>query len=262
MQVDESKLSRRTTMLTGFSGEQKSTLGEIILPVNAEGVNLYTNFLVLDCQSPYNAILGRPWIHELKAIPSTYHQMIKFPTKWGEAKVESTQAKQNMEELDEVSIDPDQPDHKVFIGSRLPDDVRKQLVKFLKEHRNSFAWSHEDMVGIDLEVMVHRLQVNLDHQPIKQKRRKFVPERNKVINEEIQKLFDIGSVREVKYPNWLANVMVVKKKNGKWRVCIDFTDLNKACPKDSFPLPHIDMLVDATAGHELLSFMDAYSGYN
>ncbi|KAK1568798.1 hypothetical protein Q3G72_028909 [Acer saccharum] len=167
-----------------------------------------------------------------------------------------------MEELDEVSIDPNQPDHKVLIGSRLPADVRKQLVEFLKERRNSFAWSHEDMIGIDPEVMVHRLQVDPDHQPVKQKRRKFAPERNKVINEEIQKLFDIGSVREVKYLDWLANVMVVKKKNEKWRVCIDFTDLNKACPKDSFPLPHIDMLVDATARHELLSFMDAYSGYN
>ena len=100
------------------------------------------------------------------------------------------------------------------------------------------------------------------HPPVKQKRRKFAPERNKVVNEEVQKQLDIGSVREVHYLDWLANVVVVRKKNGKWRVCIDFTDLNKACPKDSFPLPHIDMLVDATAGHELLSFMDAFSGYN
>ena len=118
------------------------------------------------------------------------------------------------------------------------------------------------MVGIDPKLIVHQLQVDPDHQPVKQKRRKFTPERNKIINEEIQKLIDIGSMKEVKYPNWLTNVVVVKKKNGKWRVCIDFTDLNKACPKDSFPFPHIGMLVDATAGHELLSFMDAYSGYN
>ncbi|KAL5847401.1 hypothetical protein ACOSQ3_010925 [Xanthoceras sorbifolium] len=115
---------------------------------------------------------------------------------------------------------------------------------------------------INPEVLVHRLQVDPDYPPVKQKMRKFAPERNKVINEEIQKLIDIGSVREVNYPDRLANVVVVKKKNGKWRVCIDFTDLNKACPKDSFPLPHIDMMVDATAGHELLSFMDAFSGYN
>ncbi|KAK0592545.1 hypothetical protein LWI29_021084 [Acer saccharum] len=91
MQVDESKLSRRTTMLTRFSGEQKNTLGEIVLPVYAEGVNLYINFLVLDCQSPYNTILGRPWIHELKAIPSTYHQLIKFPTKWGVKEIKGEQ---------------------------------------------------------------------------------------------------------------------------------------------------------------------------
>ncbi|KAJ0433317.1 putative nucleotidyltransferase, Ribonuclease H [Helianthus annuus] len=68
-------------------------------------------------------------------------------------------------------------------------------------------------------------------------------------------------IREVKYPKWLANVVVVQKKNGKWRVCVDFTDLNKACPKDPFPLPHIDSMVDATAGHELLTFMDASSGF-
>ncbi|KAL5567021.1 hypothetical protein UlMin_030185 [Ulmus minor] len=118
------------------------------------------------------------------------------------------------------------------------------------------------MTGIDPAIAVHRLQVDPDHPPFKQKRRKIAPERNKAVNEEVQKLLDIGSVREVHYPDWLANVVIVRKKNGKWRVCIDFTDLNKACPKDSFPLPHIDMLVDATAGHELLSFMDAFSGYN
>ena len=69
-------------------------------------------------------------------------------------------------------------------------------------------------------------------------------------------------IREVYYPDWLANVVMVKKANGKWRMCVDFTDLNKACPKDSYPLPRIDQLVDSTAGHKLLSFMDAFSGYN
>ena len=69
-------------------------------------------------------------------------------------------------------------------------------------------------------------------------------------------------IREVYYPDWLANVVMVKKTNGKWRICVDFTDLNKACPKDSYPLPRIDQLVDSTTGHKLLSFMDAFSGYN
>ena len=83
-----------------------------------------------------------------------------------------------------------------------------------------------------------------------------------MINEEVSKLLQAGAIREVEYPEWLANVVLVKKANGKWRLCIDFTDVNRACPKDSFPLPGIDLIVDATTGHELLSFMDAFSGYN
>ena len=79
--------------------------------------------------------------------------------------------------------------------------------------------------------------------------------------EEVRKLLEAGFI-EVYYPDWLANVVVVKKPNEKWRMCIDFTDLNRACPKDSYPLPRIDTLVDSTARHELLSFMDAFSGYN
>ena len=79
--------------------------------------------------------------------------------------------------------------------------------------------------------------------------------------EEVRKLLEAGFIREVYYPDWLVNVVMVKKNNGKWRMCVDFTDLNRACPKDSYPLPRIDTLVDSTARHELLSFMDAFSGY-
>ena len=83
-----------------------------------------------------------------------------------------------------------------------------------------------------------------------------------MINEEVDKLLQEKAIREVEYPKWLANFVLVKKANGKWRLCIDFTDVNRACPKDRFPLPWIDLIIDATAGHELLSFMDAFSGYN
>ena len=75
-------------------------------------------------------------------------------------------------------------------------------------------------------------------------------------------MLEVDFIREVFYPDWLVNVVMVKKSNGKWRMCVDFTDMNKACPKDSFPLPRIDQLVDSTARHKLLSFMDAFSGYN
>ena len=98
--------------------------------------------------------------------------------------------------------------------------------------------------------------------PVRQKKRVFAPERDNAIKEEVQKLATAQFIREVYYSNWLANVVMVKKTNGKWKMCVDFTDLNKACPKDSCPLPRIDQLVDSTAGHQLLSFMDAFSGYN
>ena len=118
------------------------------------------------------------------------------------------------------------------------------------------------MQGILAEVIVHHLNVNPECKPVRQKRRNFAPERQRVINEEVKKLLAAKFIREVHYPDWSANVVMVKKANGKWRICIDYIDLNKACPKDSFPLPKIDQLVDATSGHKLLSFMDAFSGYN
>ena len=118
------------------------------------------------------------------------------------------------------------------------------------------------MGGVDPVVITHRLNVNPFFKSVKQKRRSFALKRQKEINEEVGKLLQAKVIREVEYLEWLANVILVKKANGKWRICIDFTDINRACPKDSFPLPRIDLIIDATAGHELLSFMDSFSGYN
>ena len=118
------------------------------------------------------------------------------------------------------------------------------------------------MGGIDPTVITHRLNINPSFKFVKQKRKSFSPERQKAIDEEVNKILQAKAIREVEYPDWLNNVVLVKKVNGKWRLYIDFTDINRACPKDSFPLPRIDLIVVAIAGHELLSFMDAFSGYN
>ena len=118
------------------------------------------------------------------------------------------------------------------------------------------------MGGIDPAVITHKLNVSPSFKPVKQKRRRFAPKRQKAINEEVGKLLQANSIREVEYPEWLANVVLIKKVNGKWRLCIDFTYINRACLKDSFSLPRIYLIVDATAGLELLSFMNAFSGYN
>ena len=82
------------------------------------------------------------------------------------------------------------------------------------------------------------------------------------IMDKVNKLLAANFIREVYYPEWLVDVVMVKKANEKWRMCIDFTDLNSACPKDSFPLPRINQLIDSTVEHKLLTFMDAFFRYN
>ncbi|XP_075096135.1 uncharacterized protein LOC107781424 [Nicotiana tabacum] len=179
------KIIPRCITLTGFNNAVERTSREISLPVLAGGVTLETIFHVMNQETAYNAIIGRPWIYAMRAVPSSFYQVIKFPTPWG-------------------------------IFSIRGEPHKKEIQRSI----------------------------------------------NEAVSEEVDKLLANGSIRESKYSQWVANVVVVKKKNGKWRMCVDFTDLNKACPKDSFPLPYIDQLIDATARHELLSFLDAYSGYS
>ena len=238
-------------------------------------------------------LLGRPSLNAIRFVPSVYHMVIKFPTANGVGLVRGNQRiarecysasmKQNtvdnsypdeLDMRDEVTTRPapseelepvqlvDQPEHLVYIGSKLAEGIRSSLIRFLKKNMKVFAWKQEDMGGVDPEVITHKLNVNPSYKPVNQKRRSLALKRKKAINKEVGKLLQAQAIREVEYPEWLANVVLVKKANDKWRLCIDFTDINKACPKDSFHLPRIDLIVDAMAGHELLSFMDAFSCYN
>ncbi|RVX01390.1 Transposon Ty3-G Gag-Pol polyprotein [Vitis vinifera] len=130
----------------------------------------------------------------------------------------------------------DQP-RELRIGSDLSTDERDSLIQLLRSYLNIFAWSYEDTPGLDPSIIQH-------------------------LKGEIQKQPSVGFLLVVKYLEWLANVIPVPKKDGKVRVCFDFRDLNKANPKDDFPLPHIDMLVDSTTGHSMLSFMDGFFWYS
>nr|KYP53965.1 Transposon Ty3-I Gag-Pol polyprotein [Cajanus cajan] len=118
------------------------------------------------------------------------------------------------------------------------------------------------MPGIDANLICHKLEIHKEAKPVSQRKRKVDGERREAIIAKTQKLLNAGFIREVRYTTWLANVVLVKKSSGKWRMCFDSTDLNQACPKDSYPLPSIDRLVDGASRHALLSFLDAYSGYN
>ena len=244
---------------------------------------------MVDYSSVYNGILGRPTLNLWKAATSTYHLTIKFPTEYGIGELRGNQVaahecyismlemedhQQTMcieeqqttaelvEEWEEIVLDESRPGWTTRMGTLASPMIRQDLASFLRMNQDVFAWSHKDMPGIDPSVIVHRLNVNSASLPIRQKKQVFAQKRDKVVAEEVRKLLDAGFIREVYYLDWLANVVMVKKNNGKWRMCVDFTDLNRVCLKDSYPLPRIDTLVDSTARHELLSFMDAFSGYN
>jgi len=118
------------------------------------------------------------------------------------------------------------------------------------------------MLGISREVTEHALKIRLGSKPVKQRLCHFDKEKRRAFGEEITKLLAVGFIKEVYHPEWIANPVLVQKKNGKWRICVDYTSLNKPCPKDMFPLPHIDQVVDSTSGCETLCFLDAYSGYH
>ncbi|XP_050881388.1 uncharacterized protein LOC127084911, partial [Lathyrus oleraceus] len=132
----------------------------------------------------------------------------------------------------------------------------------LHEYVDVFAWSYQDMPGLDTDIVVHKLPLQPDCPPVKQKLRRARPDMALKICDEVKRQFDAGFLAVAKYPQWVANIVPVPKKDGKVRMCVDYRDLNKASPKDDFPLPHIDTLVDNTAKFAVFSFMDGFSGYN
>uniref|UniRef100_A0A2N9F8W7 Integrase catalytic domain-containing protein n=1 Tax=Fagus sylvatica TaxID=28930 RepID=A0A2N9F8W7_FAGSY len=230
-------LSRTEGPLSGFSGETVVPSGKVTINVRAGTVSSPTEFFVLNAFSPYNAILGRPWLHRMGAVPSTLHQRLRFPTPQGVMEIRGDQLngedreerhpqEKCVEKLVPVTIAEGESQRQFLIGDSLSEEHKSQLLALLDKYQDVFAWTPYEAPGVDPEFVCHELNVSPEYKP------------------------------------WLSNTVVVKKKNGKWRVCVDFTDLNKACPKDPFPLPKIDQLVDSTAGHERMSFLDAFQGYH
>ena len=136
------------------------------------------------------------------------------------------------------------------------------MVDFLRKNVDVFAWDAYETLGVDPNFICHHLNVNPSIILRRQQPRRLSKEHAEAVKNEVTKLKQVGAIKEVFYPQWLANTVVVKKKTGKWRVCVDFIDLNKACPKNPFPMPRIDQLVDAMVGHPWMSFLDTFQGYH
>jgi hypothetical protein len=153
-------------------------------------------------------------------------------------------------------------EQKVLLGSQLSGEQEKTLLRFMFNNKDVFAWSANDLCGVNRDVIEHSLNVDPAIRPMKKKLRKMSDDKAEGARNKVKRLLSAKVIRQVTYPEWLANTVMVKKANGKWRMCIDFMDVNKACLKDEFPLLRIDSLVDAVATLELMSLLDCYSGYH
>ncbi|CAA7018242.1 unnamed protein product [Microthlaspi erraticum] len=199
MGFENSALIGGRTPLTGFAGETTYSMGTIQLPIKAGGITKTVDFVVVDRPAPFNAILGRPWLYTMKAVASTYHQCVKFPTPWGTKTIRGCQRASRdcymgsylRAEKSPVCIDETDPERRVGIGIDLAKPIRDELIAFLKENISTFAWSTADMPGIDTRITSHELNVDPTFKPMKQKRRKLGPDRAKAVNDEVDRLLKL-----------------------------------------------------------------------
>ncbi|GKA60386.1 reverse transcriptase domain-containing protein [Tanacetum coccineum] len=265
-------------------GASSEPLGQIAMLVKIvdeiHSTSAWMNFMVIRSPSQHNAIIGRPDIRKIYAVPSTAHGMLKFPVEGGTVTLQSSRvipmectmifgpsthpptANQVLEEKINIAIHPEYPEQTVAIGSTLTEKERKKLCSLLKQNLDIFAWRPADMTGVPRNIAEHRLNIREGYSLVRQKKRGQAPKRNKAIQEEVEKLVDAGIMKEVHYHSWLSNPVMVKKHDGTWRMCVDFKDLNNACPKDYYLLPKIDWKVESLCGYSFKCFLDAYKGYH
>nr|GEX86391.1 reverse transcriptase domain-containing protein [Tanacetum cinerariifolium] len=222
----------------------------------------------------------RPGVRMLQAVPSTGHRMLKISVEGGVITLKSSKlvslecamvsrpeetpsaTKSIIEEIVKLAINPEYPEQTVMIGSTLTEGGHNKLCGLIQRNLDIFAWKHANMTGVPRHIAEHCLNVREGCSPVRQKKKGQAADRNQAIQEEVKKLVEAEIMREVHYHNWLSNPVVVKKHDDSWRMCVDFKDLNKACPKDDYPLPEIDWKVESLCGFPFKCFLDAYKCYH
>jgi hypothetical protein len=259
-------------------------------------------FDIVDMVYPYNAIMGRGSINKFEAAIHGLYLFMKIPGPQGAITVYGNQqAMRNIErdfvpgkrnvhyltaqrEVPEatsttakehekaqlqsnngtktVPLDQATPKQTVIISEDLTSHDEERLLSCLSKNKDVFAWSALDLVGVSSSVIEHSLGIDPSVRPKNKRLCKMSDEKTEAAKAEVHRLLEANFIEPVDYPTWLANVVMVQKKSGKWRMCIDFTSLNKACPKDNFPLPRIDKIVNSAAECEVMSLLDCFSGYH
>nr|GEX23935.1 reverse transcriptase domain-containing protein [Tanacetum cinerariifolium] len=250
----KSQMVLATTSLTDFSGETIWPLGQLRLLVTIGDAEHYKkawmNFIIVRSPSPYNGIIGRLRIREIQAVPSTTHGMLKFSVNGRIVTSRSTILTPT--ECATIAATPKDPAKKA--------EARHEKIKvvihpdFSNQEITIGGAYHDRLSSID--------SISEKDIPLSDKKRRQASKRAKAIQVEVQKLVEAGILREVYYQDWLSNPVMVRKHDGSWRMCMDFTDLNKACPQDCYPLPKIDWKVESLYGYLFKCFLDAYKRYH
>jgi hypothetical protein len=144
-----------------------------------------------------------------------------------------------------------------FVNKTLETDPRNEMIGLLKEYSDCFAWNYTEMPGLSREIVEHRLPIKSGFRPFKQKARTFRPDLLPRIKDEIYRLLEANFIKPCRYAEWISNIVPVEKKeSGKLRVCIDFHNLTRATPKDEYPMPIADTLINNASGNRIISFLD------
>jgi hypothetical protein len=166
------------------------------------------------------------------------------------------------DELEEINIGPRDKPRPTFVSKKLCPYLRELMIVLLKEYADCFAWDYKEMPGLDRSIVKHRLPLKNEFRPFQQRARQMNAEVLVEVKKEVEKMLEAGFIRPCRYAEWISSVVPVQKKDSRWQVCVDFRDLNRATPKDEYPMPIAETLINAAAGHKILSFMDGNAGYN
>ncbi len=154
------------------------------------------------------------------------------------------------------------PGKHLNIGNQLQSKQEQEVIALLQKYSKAFAWDYTDIQGIHPSTCIHHIYTDDKLKPVRQPQRRMNPTMKEIVKEELQKLLNVGFIYPISDSQWVSPLVIVPKKNGKWRVCVDYRELNKATLKDHFPLPFIDQVLDSLAGKKYFSFLDGFSGYN
>jgi hypothetical protein len=165
--------------------------------------------------------------------------------------------------LEEIDIGDGVIHRMTFVNNNLNADYKNNLVELLREYVDCFSWNCQEMLGLNHDLIEHWLPIKAGFRPFKQQARCYNPLMYDRIKEEVDQLLKANFIRPCRYAEWISNIVPVEKKGyGKIRVCIDFRNLNRATPKDEYPMPIVDMLINDASRHKALSFLDGNAGYN